>query len=177
MSAPAVADRIARLLSVGVITGYHATIKHAALGRLMAALVELTSERSLTQVDLAERLVQIPEIECVEVVTGSVDLILRMRVRDQAHLKQVLLNSVRQSSSDIRHAVTNLVLDAIRPTSFDDRLLASIAEDLADRHEGLWRPLPSTPHGDYCLCNRSPSILRPGALAATHRPAISRVER
>src|SRR5262245_48604766 len=49
MSAPAVADRIARLENAGVIKGYRAELDLAALGRPMTVVVDVLSDRSTTQ--------------------------------------------------------------------------------------------------------------------------------
>lgn len=133
MSAPSVADRISRLEAAGVIRGYHAELDHAALERPMTVVIEVTSERSSTQPELAKRLVEMPEVERVDVVTGSADLVLRLRVRDQAHLNEVLFNNLLLTSTDIRHTETYLCLSTEEPASFDGRLLDTLSAEAGAR--------------------------------------------
>jgi Lrp/AsnC family leucine-responsive transcriptional regulator len=132
MSAPAVAERISRLEASGVIRGYHAELDYTALKRPMTVLIGVLSERSSTQLELAQRLAQLPEVERVDVTSGSTDLLLRMRVRDQAHLNDVLFNNVLLSTPEIRHTDTYLALVTVEPDSFDDRLLQSLADEMAE---------------------------------------------
>lgn len=133
MSAPSVADRIGRLEAAGAIRGYHAQLDYAALERPMTVVIEVTSERSSTQPELAKRLVEMPEVERVDIVTGSADLVLRLRVRDQAHLNQVLFNNLLLTSPDIRHTETYLCLTSEEPESFDGRLLDTLSTERGDR--------------------------------------------
>jgi len=133
MSAPSVADRIGRMEAAGAIRGYHAQLDYAALERPMTVVIEVTSERSSTQPELAKRLVEMPEVERVDIVTGSADLVLRLRVRDQAHLNQVLFNNLLLTSPDIRHTETYLCLTTEEPESFDGRLLDTLSTERGDR--------------------------------------------
>ena len=133
MSAPSVADRIGRMEAAGAIRGYHAQLDYAALERPMTVVIEVTSERSSTQPELAKRLVEMPEVERVDIVTGTADLVLRLRVRDQAHLNQVLFNNLLLTSPDIRHTETYLCLTTEEPESFDGRLLDTLSTERGDR--------------------------------------------
>jgi Lrp/AsnC family leucine-responsive transcriptional regulator len=141
MSAPSVADRINRLEAAGVIQGYHATLNYGALERPMTVVIEVQSERSSTQPELAKRLVEMPEVERVDIVTGSTDLQLRLRVRDQAHLNEVLFNNLLLASTDIRHTETYLCLTTEQPDSFDGRLLDTLAQERAAQADGDEGPL------------------------------------
>ena len=129
MSPPSVADRISRLEAAGVIEGYHATLNYSALRRPMTVIIDVQSDRSATQLDLAERLAEVPEVERVDVVTGRSDLQLRLRVRDPAHLNEVLFNSVLRSS-EIRRTETYLALLTHEPDAFADRVLESLSREL-----------------------------------------------
>ncbi len=133
MSPPAVAERIARLEASGVIEGYRATVNFAALGRPMTVIVGVKSERSAAQRDLAASLVNIPEVERVDIVTGLTDLQVRLHVRDQTHLNHVLFDSLL-ASTEIRHTETYLALSTLEPDNFSRRLLEDIAEELVSKN-------------------------------------------
>ncbi|MGX7825832.1 Lrp/AsnC family transcriptional regulator [Actinokineospora sp. 24-640] len=128
MSPPAVADRIARLEALGVIEGYRARLNYALLGRTLTVIVGITSERSNGQRELAQQIVEIPEVEGVDLVTGGLDLQVRLRVRDQAHLNEVYFERLL-ALPGIRHTETALVLYAFTPDNFADRVLTSLPEE------------------------------------------------
>jgi DNA-binding Lrp family transcriptional regulator len=132
MSPPAIADRVARLEASGVIKGYHADLNYAALNRPMTVIVGVVTERSDTQRSLAKRLIEVPEVERVDIVTGSSDLQVRLRVRDQTHLSEVLFESLL-STSAIRHTETFLALSTVEPDTYGGRLLQSLSDDMARR--------------------------------------------
>ncbi len=94
MSPPAVGDRIARLERLGVIRGYRADIDWAALGFPMQVFLSVIA--ATDQASIIRALHAIPEVEEVSVVTGSIDLLARLRVRDQAHLRAILLEGIWQ---------------------------------------------------------------------------------
>jgi Lrp/AsnC family leucine-responsive transcriptional regulator len=81
---------------------------------------------------LAASLIEIPEVERVDIVTGSTDLVVRLHVRDQAHLNDLLFDSLL-SSSEIRHTETYLALATLEPDNFSSRLLQDVAAELVER--------------------------------------------
>jgi Lrp/AsnC family transcriptional regulator, leucine-responsive regulatory protein len=89
LSAPAVAERLARLEETGVIRGYHAEIDPAALGLTLSIVLRIRpAPREIHKVaELAQRT---PEVtECVR-VTGEDCFIMRAHVRDVTHLEQLI---------------------------------------------------------------------------------------
>ena len=125
MSAPAVAERIGRLESLGVIRGYRAELDYALLGRALTVVVGVASERSDNQRQLARRMLDIPEVEAVDLVTGKDDLQVRLRVRDQEHLNEVYFERLL-ALPGIRHTETALVLYAYVPENFAQQVLTSL---------------------------------------------------
>jgi Lrp/AsnC family leucine-responsive transcriptional regulator len=95
MSPPAVGDRIARLERAGVIRGYTVRIGWPALGYVTAYLA-VTAVQGADQAAIIRALHQLPEVEEILVITGSMDLLTRLRVRDHNHLRQLLLSQVWQ---------------------------------------------------------------------------------
>jgi Lrp/AsnC family transcriptional regulator, leucine-responsive regulatory protein len=125
MSPPAVADRIGRLESLGVIRGYRVELDYALLGRTLTVVVGIASERSDNQRELAKRMLDIPEVEAVDLVTGKDDLQVRLRVRDQVHLNEVYFERLLNLPG-IRHTETALVLHAYAPENFAKQVLTSL---------------------------------------------------
>lgn len=96
MSAPAVGERLARLERTGVIRGYGVRVDWAALGVPTIVLLTITAEHGHEQGLIMSQLMTIPEVEDVLLVTGDVDMIVRARVRDHTHLRDLLMNRVWQ---------------------------------------------------------------------------------
>jgi Lrp/AsnC family leucine-responsive transcriptional regulator len=89
LTAPAVAERLARLEAAGVIRGYHADVDPRALGYALSAIVRVRpSARELpTVAEVARRTEEV--VECHR-VTGEDCYYLRVHVRDVEHLEQVI---------------------------------------------------------------------------------------
>lgn len=96
MSAPAVADRIARLERLGVIRGYSVTIDWARLGYPMEAFLSVLTVNGSNMGELMTELNALPEVESVNSVSGTWDLQARVRVRDHSHLARLLINRIWQ---------------------------------------------------------------------------------
>src|SRR5690349_209150 len=92
MSAPAVAERIARLERSGVIRGYRADLDRTALGFGLVVYIGVVAVQGHDQLDVVRSLRELPEVEDVNVVTGPKDLLVRLRVRDHEHLREVLFD-------------------------------------------------------------------------------------
>jgi Lrp/AsnC family leucine-responsive transcriptional regulator len=89
LSAPAVAERLARLEETGAIRGYHAAIDPAALGLTLSVVLRIRpAPREIHKVaELAQRT---PEVtECVR-VTGEDCFVMRAHVRDVTHLEELI---------------------------------------------------------------------------------------
>jgi Lrp/AsnC family leucine-responsive transcriptional regulator len=89
LSAPAVAERLARLERDGVITGYRAEVSAAALGYALAAVLRIRpAPRQIAKV--AEVARATPEvIECHR-ITGEDCFFMKLHVRSVAHLEEVI---------------------------------------------------------------------------------------
>jgi Lrp/AsnC family transcriptional regulator, leucine-responsive regulatory protein len=95
MSPPAIGERIARLERAGVIRGYRVDIDWAALGYVTVYLA-VTAIQGADQSSIMTAMHRLPEVQDVLVVTGSMDMLARLRLRDHAHLRQFLLEHVWQ---------------------------------------------------------------------------------
>jgi DNA-binding Lrp family transcriptional regulator len=135
MAAGTVTERIARLEANGVIRGYHADIDPAALGYGLEAMIGLQTVQGPALPECLQRIQSIPEVERVDVVTGTWDLVVRVRVRDHQHLREVVLGPIWRMP-DFRHSETLVVLDSrTQPASWN------VALEFAAR-EGKLSDLP-----------------------------------
>jgi Lrp/AsnC family leucine-responsive transcriptional regulator len=95
MSPPAVGERIARLERGGVIRGYTVSIDWSVLG-FVTCYLAVSAMQGAEQGPVMAALHQLPEVEEVIVITGSLDMLARVRVRDHAHLRRLLVEHVWQ---------------------------------------------------------------------------------
>jgi len=89
LSAPAVAERLARLEADGVIRGYHAEVDPRALGLSLSAVLRIRpAPRMLRDVaDLARASAEV--VECHR-MTGEDCYLMKLHVRDVEHLEEVI---------------------------------------------------------------------------------------
>lgn len=127
MSAPAVADRLARLERGGVIRGYRVDIDWAALGYPMVVYVAVTAGAGMDLSEIIKAIRALPEAEAMSVVTGGLDLLVRFRVRDHAHLRELLLTRIF-TIDGVQRTETFLSLADVEPANFTASLLAQMSE-------------------------------------------------
>jgi Lrp/AsnC family transcriptional regulator, leucine-responsive regulatory protein len=89
LSAPAVAERLARLEEAGAITGYRAELDPRALGYSLSVVLRIRpAPRELKKVaELAQRTPEV--VECHR-ITGDDCYLMRIWVRDVDHLEEVI---------------------------------------------------------------------------------------
>jgi Lrp/AsnC family transcriptional regulator, leucine-responsive regulatory protein len=132
MSAPAVALRVARLEGAGVIRGYRAEIDRALLGYPLVVYIGVVAVQGEDQSTLVTALREMPEVEDVSVVTGPKDLLVRLRLRDQEHLKECLFDRV-WSLPGVDRTETFVALGGMEPKAFDAELLDRMIERVRER--------------------------------------------
>jgi DNA-binding Lrp family transcriptional regulator len=113
MSAGAISERLERLESRGVIRGYRVDVDPAALGLGMRVLVGIQVAQSRPIAETIADLLAVPEVTDVDMVAGRWDLSVRLQVRDQNHLRDVLLEKI-WSIPDFRHSESMVVLEGHR---------------------------------------------------------------
>lgn len=126
MSPPAVAERIARLERTSLIRGYRAEIDRALLGFSLVAYVSVVAMNTLKQPDeVLQALAALPEVEEVTIVTGPMDLILRLRVRDHEHLRRCLFEHIWRLPG-VNRTETFLWLRSAAPKQIDLELIRTL---------------------------------------------------
>ena len=122
MSPPAVADRLARLERSGAIRGYRVDIDWAALGYPVVVYLAVTAGPGMELTEIITAIRALPEAEQMSVVTGSLDLLVRLRVRDHAHLRELLLSKIFQING-VQRTETFLSLADMEPGNFAAAML------------------------------------------------------
>jgi DNA-binding Lrp family transcriptional regulator len=111
LSTPAVKRRVDRLERSGVIRGYTAIVDPSALAWVMEAILEVRFEGDAPPAEAARSLQTAPEIVSAFTVTGDFDVVARVRVRDTAHL-QDLINRLRRRP-EVAATRTTVVMEAV----------------------------------------------------------------
>ena len=127
MSPPAVADRLARLERTGVIRGYRADVDWAALGYPVVVYLAVTSGPGSDLGEITRAISALPEAQEMSVVTGGLDLLVRLRVRDHEHLRALLLQVVFKIPG-VQRTETFLSLGDVEPANFAAAMLRQLAQ-------------------------------------------------
>jgi Lrp/AsnC family transcriptional regulator, leucine-responsive regulatory protein len=96
VSPSAVADRLARLERNGVIRGYRVDVDWVALGYPVIVYLAVTVGPGMDLSEVITAIRALPETGEMSVVTGPHDLLVRLRLRDHTHLRELLLGGVFQ---------------------------------------------------------------------------------
>jgi len=105
-------DRIERMHSLGVITGYTVVTDPEKTGVGLAAYIYLRiSHQSWKSV--REQVRAIPEVVHGSLISGEFDLVLLVRVADAVALRSLVLDRL-QAIPEVRASQTVLVLDEMR---------------------------------------------------------------
>jgi Lrp/AsnC family transcriptional regulator, leucine-responsive regulatory protein len=127
MSPPAVADRIARLERLGAIRGYRVDVDWAALGYPVVVYIAVTASPGMDLTEIITAIRALPEAEDMSVVTGGLDLLVRLRVRDHTHLRELLLAEIFQISG-VQRTETFLSLADVEPDNFTATMLEQMRQ-------------------------------------------------
>ena len=98
LTASPCADRIKRLESQGVITGYYARLSPTKLDAGLLVFVQVTLQRTAGDAfkTFTDAIELIPEVEECHLVSGEFDFLVKARVKDMTHYKDLLAGSLLQ---------------------------------------------------------------------------------
>lgn len=122
MSAPAVAERVARMERAGVISGYTVRLDWDRLGWEVVVYMPVTLDSGKDLEPTLTAFREIPELEALTVIAGSYDLLARFRLSDHGQLRQLLLDRVWQ----IPHVVRIETLLSLGDLVTDDRVIEKL---------------------------------------------------
>lgn len=121
LSPPAVAERVAKLESQGVIRGYQAQVDLAKIGLPIECLIELSISEHKSQSAALDALAAMPELSRCHLVTGEACLIVQAAVASMPEL-QALINRISAYGT----SKTSLILSS----PFNDRAPVSLRPPL-----------------------------------------------
>jgi Lrp/AsnC family transcriptional regulator, leucine-responsive regulatory protein len=127
MSPPAIADRLARLERVGAIRGYRVDVDWAALGYPVVVYLAVTAGPGMDLSEIIRAIRELPEAQDMSVVTGGLDLLVRLRVRDHTHLRELLLGAIFRIPG-VQRTETFLSLADAEPDNFAVALLDQMSQ-------------------------------------------------
>ena len=104
--------RVQRLEETGVITGYTAQVDPQRYGYGLSAYVHLKIAQSAWK-QLQARLLGVAGVEHAAQVSGDSDIVLLVRSRDIAALRELVLNTV-QNMPEVLSTQTVLIFDELR---------------------------------------------------------------
>lgn len=90
LSANATAERVRRLMSAGVIRGFHAEVDPAALGENLFAYVDIKTGANTGPDQLGKLLAEFPEVRRAVWTTGNFDFTLEVACKDQDNLARLI---------------------------------------------------------------------------------------
>ncbi|GAA2618371.1 Lrp/AsnC family transcriptional regulator [Actinomadura fulvescens] len=115
-------ERVRALRKRGVITGFHAEVDLAQLGRPLQALISVRLQPKVREAveGFREYVTELPETVAIFVVSGGDDFIIQVAVRDAGQLRDFVLDHVarHRNIADVR---TSLVYDHIRTSTGPER--------------------------------------------------------
>jgi Lrp/AsnC family transcriptional regulator for asnA, asnC and gidA len=111
VSQPTVRKRIRYMLENSIIDNFACDINMEKFGYNMSffSLVKITNATNSEQI--AKKLIKIPEIQSVDMITGEYDIIIRAFAKDQKDLYNILTNI--QNLEGIEHLFTNIIIKSL----------------------------------------------------------------
>jgi Lrp/AsnC family leucine-responsive transcriptional regulator len=128
MSAPAVRERIGRLERLGVIRGYGVQLDWNAAGYPMTVYLSIAAVQGYQQSEIVDQISRMPEVEWLDIVTGGIDMLARLRVRDHGHLRQLLVDQIWKIEG-VQRTETSLSILEMEPKNLVAELLSVPADD------------------------------------------------
>jgi Lrp/AsnC family leucine-responsive transcriptional regulator len=117
LSAAAVNERLKKLDASGVIRHYAAVVDPHALGSGITAFVEVFIEQPRFERDFIERVRALEEVQECHYITGEFSLLLKVRVRDMAELRDLLLHQFN-AMEGVRQTRTIMVLSTAKEEGY-----------------------------------------------------------
>ncbi len=126
VSAPAIADRVRRLETAGIITGYTAQLSAEALGVDLTAFVSVTLDHPQYRQGFVAFVTESSRVQSCHHVVGDADYLLKVRCWSTAALEHFLSNELKALPGIAQTRTTislSMVKDsAVLPLNVDDVL-------------------------------------------------------
>jgi len=110
LSTAAVKRRVERLEAIGVIQGYTAMVDRGKLGQELQAFIDLRFAGTVRMEDIWKAADDVTPMVAAYTVAGDLDAVLHVRVRDIAHLQEVLAHL--RAKPEVTGTRTRIILEA-----------------------------------------------------------------
>lgn len=117
LSTAAVNERLKKLEQSGTIRRWAAIVDPEAVGIGITAFVEVFIEHPRFEKTFLDRVLKLDEVLETHHITGEFSLLLKVRARDMAALKELLLNQLN-AQEGVRQTRTVIVLSTSKEESF-----------------------------------------------------------
>jgi len=104
-------NRIKRLREIGVIKKYVAILDAKKLGKMLSAYVLIDIDYDL-HYTIVRKLMAMPYVTDISAITGTNDLIIKVRVKDAEELGELVLQKLR--SMGVRRTETLMELETVK---------------------------------------------------------------
>ena len=110
LSTAAAKRRVERLETTGVIQGYSAMVDRGKLGQQLQAFIDLRFAGTARMEDIWKAADDVTPVVAAYTVAGDLDAVLHVRVRDIAHLQDVLAHL--RAKPEVTGTRTRIILEA-----------------------------------------------------------------
>lgn len=115
LSASATHARVQRLIERGVVTGFRADVDPAQVGVGLQALIAVHLHRHAAGelASFREHTLSLPEVVAVTHLTGAIDFLIHVAVRDVDHLRSFAVNHIT-TRGEVERIETSVVYEHVR---------------------------------------------------------------
>lgn len=112
-------NRIKKLRKDGVIESYTIKVNNKKIGKEIAAYISIVvnydslKKSQLSQYDLGKKIKKLPFVEEVNIITGGVDIIVKVRVASMQELSDFVTKKLRNYDG-VQKTSTVVILDEVR---------------------------------------------------------------
>lgn len=117
LSVSAVNDRVRKLREQGIIKSYRVSVDPHAIGRSLTAMVWLRTDPAKGNKKLVKSLIKADEVLECHHMTGRFDFLLKLRLRDTAHLETFVTDTIKELPG-ILEVLPEIALSTAKETAF-----------------------------------------------------------
>ncbi|KUM40780.1 Lrp/AsnC family transcriptional regulator [Arthrobacter sp. EpRS71] len=127
LSSPSISERITRLTSLGVIKRFSVDIDWARIGYTVSSYVSISVKSGFDRDQVFRRLLDLPSIESVSIVTGGRDFLVQMRTAGFDDLRRILAQEL-WTIEGVDNTETQMAIYYQDVEDFAERRLGEIAK-------------------------------------------------
>lgn len=99
VSGAAIHQRVKRLEENGIISGFSAHVKPAAIGLPVCAFISLNLSQADRLAEVVDQLKRIPEIVECHFITGRASMLIKTHCASYDHLMEIIINGINKIDS------------------------------------------------------------------------------